>query len=75
MTFGERLREARKEAALSQEQLAEKMSVSRSAITKYADAIYIGVRNKKMTKSEWWLDFLVQPGISRLYHLRLINPT
>ena len=29
--FGEKLKEARKNAGLSQEQLAEKMSVSRSA--------------------------------------------
>ena len=35
MTFGEKLREARKEAGLSQEQFAEKMSVSRSAIAKW----------------------------------------
>ncbi len=35
MTFGEKLKEARKEAGLSQEQLAEKMSVSRSAIAKW----------------------------------------
>ena len=35
MTFGEKLRKARKEAGLSQEQFAEKMSVSRSAIAKW----------------------------------------
>ena len=35
MTFGEKLKEARKESGLSQEQLAEKMSVSRSAIAKW----------------------------------------
>ena len=35
MTFGEKLKLARKEAGLSQEQLAEKMSVSRSAIAKW----------------------------------------
>lgn len=130
MTFGEKLKEARKEAALSQEQLAEKLSVSRSAVAKWesdkgmpdinnlkaiaqllnvsidyllddgkrisfseikeaidlndyektgkcrnkrdaaciakftdADAIFVLVRNKKMNKSEWWLDFLIQPGI------------
>ena len=32
MTFGEKLKAARKEAGLSQEQFAEKMSVSRSAV-------------------------------------------
>lgn len=35
MTFGEKLKQARKEAGLSQEQFAEKMSVSRSAIAKW----------------------------------------
>ena len=35
MTFGEKLKQARKEAGLSQEQLAEKLSVSRSAIAKW----------------------------------------
>ena len=35
MTFGEKLKEARKQAGLSQEQFAEKMCVSRSAIAKW----------------------------------------
>ena len=35
MTLGEKIKEARKEAGFSQEQLAEKMSVSRSAIAKW----------------------------------------
>lgn len=35
MTFGEKLKDARKEAGLTQEQFAEKMSVSRSAIAKW----------------------------------------
>ena len=35
MTFGEKLKEARKNAGLSQEQFAKKMSVSRSAIAKW----------------------------------------
>lgn len=35
MTFGEKIRNARKEAGFSQEELAEKMSVSRSAIAKW----------------------------------------
>lgn len=35
MTFGEKLKKARKEARLSQEELAEKMCVSRSAIAKW----------------------------------------
>ena len=35
MTLGEKIREARKRCGVSQEQLAEKMSVSRSAIAKW----------------------------------------
>lgn len=35
MTFGEKLKEARKNAGLSQEQFAEKISVSRSAVAKW----------------------------------------
>lgn len=35
MTLGEKIREARKQCSLSQEQLAEKMCVSRSAIAKW----------------------------------------
>ena len=35
MTLGEKIKEARKQSGLSQEQLAEKMSVSRSAIAKW----------------------------------------
>ena len=35
MTFGEKMKEARKEAGLSQEQLAEKLCVSRSAVAKW----------------------------------------
>lgn len=130
MTFGEKLRVARKEAGLSQEQFAEKMFVSRSAIAKWetdkgmpdvnnlkamsqllnisidylldedekisfneikeainlddyektgkcrdkkdavcfaknkdASAIYSLIRQKKMNKAEWLVDFIVQPGI------------
>lgn len=34
MTFGAKLQDSRKRAGLSQEQLAEKLSVSRSAVAK-----------------------------------------
>ena len=34
MSLGEKIREQRKKAGLSQEQLAEKLNVSRQAITK-----------------------------------------
>ncbi len=130
MTFGEKLKEARKNAGLSQEQFAEKMSVSRSAVAKWetdkgmpdvnnlkvmaqllnvsvdylldddekitfneikeainlndfeksgkcrdkrdaccvakhhdADAIYALISNRKMSKAEWLVDFIVQPGV------------
>ncbi len=136
MTFGEKLRAARKEAGLSQEQFAEKMIVSRSAIAKWetdkgmpdinnlkamsqllnvsidylldedekisfneikepinlddyektgkcrdkkdavcvaknkdASAIYSLIRQKKMSKAEWIVDFVVQPGIVQLIDL------
>lgn len=35
MTFGTKLKQARQKAKLSQEQLAEKLSVSRSAVAKW----------------------------------------
>lgn len=35
MTFGEKLKEARKQAGLSQEQLAEKIGISRSTVAKW----------------------------------------
>ena len=35
MTLGEKLKEARKQAGLSQEQLAEQLIISRSAISKW----------------------------------------
>lgn len=35
MTLGEKLKEARKQACLSQEQLSEKLGVSRSAVAKW----------------------------------------
>lgn len=130
MTFGEKLKDARKEAGLSQEQFAEKMNVSRSAVAKWetdkgmpdvnnlkvmaqllnvsvdylldedekisfneikeainlndynksgkcrnsrdaacvaknedATAIYTLFKKKKMSKAEWLVDFIVQPGV------------
>jgi len=38
MTFGEKLKEARKKAGLTQVQLAEKMNVSRSAVAKWENS-------------------------------------
>lgn len=77
MTLGEKIKEARKEAGLSQEQLAEKMSVSRSAIAKWeTDKGIPDVNNLKVMSQllgvsidyllddgEKIFDFLVQPGI------------
>ncbi len=52
MTFGEKLKNARKQAGLSQEQLAEKMSVSRSAIAKWeSDKGMPDVNNLKVMSS------------------------
>ena len=49
MTFGEKLKAARKEVGLSQEQFAEKMSVSRSAVAKWeSDKGMPDVNNLKM---------------------------
>ena len=49
MTFGEKLKDARKEAGLSQEQLAERLSVSRSAVAKWeSDTGLPDVGNLKM---------------------------
>ena len=48
MTFGEKLKEARKEAGLSQEQLAEKIYVRRQAITKWESGNGIpGIENPR----------------------------
>ncbi len=133
MAFGEKLKEARKEAGLSQEQFAVKMNVSRSAVAKWesdkgmpdvsnlkvmsqllnvsldflldedeklslneirepidldsyekhgkcrnrkdaacfaryenAKAIYPLIRSKKMSKAEWFTDFVVGPGIIQI---------
>ena len=41
MTFGEKLKEARKKTGLSQEQFAEKMNISRSAVAKWENDIGI----------------------------------
>lgn len=39
MTLGEKLKEARKQAGLSQEQLSEKLGVSRSAVAKWETGV------------------------------------
>lgn len=49
MYFDERLRECRKQAGLSQEELADKLCVSRQAVTKRE--IGRGMPNKKVCKT------------------------
>ena len=52
MTFGEKLREARKEANLSQEEFAQKAGVSRSAVAKWeSDRGMPDVENLKVIAS------------------------
>lgn len=65
MTFGEKLRQARKEANFSQEELAEKMSVSRSAIAKWeTDKGMPDINNLKMMAQimNISIDYLLDDG-------------
>ncbi len=52
MTFGEKLRETRKAAGFSQEELAEKLNVSRQAITKWESDIGLPDISNIMTISK-----------------------
>lgn len=67
MTLGEKIKEARRQCKLSQEQLAEKMSVSRSAIAKWEtdkglpDIDNLKIISKTLNVS---LDFLLDNGES-----------
>ena len=58
MTLGEKIKDARKQAGLSQEQFAEKMNVSRSAVAKW----------------ETIIDFFVQPGVVQVLDYAKENP-
>ncbi|MGN1195566.1 MAG: helix-turn-helix domain-containing protein, partial [Acutalibacteraceae bacterium] len=65
MTFGEKLREARKRAGLTQEQLAEKLTVSRQAVTKWeADRGLPDIGNIKLISEllNVSIDFLLDDG-------------
>jgi transcriptional regulator with XRE-family HTH domain len=65
MTIGEKIREARKSAGLTQEQIAEKLMVSRQAITKWeADKGIPDVENLKSLASllNVSLDYLLDNG-------------
>ena len=65
MTLGEKLKEARKQAGLSQEQLSEKLGVSRSAIAKWEtdngipDVDNLKVLSKLLNVS---IDYLLDDG-------------
>ena len=67
MTLGEKLKEARKQAGLSQEQLSEKLSVSRSAVAKWEtdngipDVDNLKILSKLLNVS---IDYLLDDGES-----------
>lgn len=65
MTIGEKIREARKSAGLTQEQMAEKLMVSRQAITKWeSDKGIPDINNLKAISSllNVTIDYLVDNG-------------
>lgn len=65
MTIGEKLKEARKQAGLSQEQLSEKLGVSRSAVAKWETGNGIpDVENLKLLSKllDVSIDFLLDNG-------------
>lgn len=65
MTLGEKLKEARKQAGLSQEQLAEKLGISRSAVAKWeTDAGMPDIDNLKILSRLLGvsIDYLVDNG-------------
>ena len=65
MTFGEKLKDARKNAGLSQEQLAEKLCVSRAAVAKWeTDKGLPDIMNLKAIAKllDVSIDFLVDDG-------------
>ena len=67
MTIGEKIKEARKQAGLSQEQLAEKLNVSRSAIAKWeTDKGLPDVENLKAISQmlNVSIDYLLDDGTS-----------
>lgn len=65
MTFGEKIRKARKEAGMSQEEFAEKMCVSRSAVAKWeSDRGMPDVNNLKIMAQllDVSVDYLLDEG-------------
>lgn len=67
MTFGQKLKEARKEAKLTQEELADKLGVSRQAVSKWeADKGMPDIENIKLLSSSLnvSIDYLLDDGES-----------
>lgn len=65
MTFGEKLKKARKEAGLTQEQLAERINVSRSAVAKWeTDKGMPDIKNLKVISElvDVSVDYLLDEG-------------
>ena len=79
MTFGEKLRESRKAAGLSQEELAEKLNVSRQAITKWETGAGIPDIGNLMTISNLFgiaLDnFISEEKLAKPAKMRLYEST
>jgi len=65
MTFGEKLKKARKEAGLTQEELAKRMNVSRSAVAKWeTDKGMPDIENLRLISSmiDVSIDYLLEEG-------------
>ena len=79
MTFGEKLRESRKTAGLSQEELAEKLNVSRQAITKWETGAGIPDIGNLMTISNLFGialdDFISEEKLAKPAKIRLYEST
>ena len=79
MTFGDKLRESRKAAGLSQEELAEKLNVSRQAITKWETGAGIPDIGNLMTISNLFGialdDFISEEKLAKPAKVRLYEST
>ena len=71
MTFAEKLKSLRKQASMSQEQLAEKLGVSRQAVTKWETDTGIPLGSSSVLTS-----ILTEPGTNRhiLFETQFIRP-
>lgn len=73
MTLGEKIKEARKEHGLSQEQFAEKLCVSRSAVAKWeSDKGMPDIENLKAISSllSVSIDYLLDDGESQIFEVQ-----